>query len=84
MVFALIRVPSTFGDQYEDLIAFLVTALDRAPPLLHPLGGLSDQYLRWRVDRQTHGAAFVTTMGKIPYLRKEYVPVMLHPPLSSC
>ncbi len=84
MVFALIRVFSTFGDQYEDLITFLVTALDRDPPLLHPLAGLSDQYLRCRLDRQTHGAAFDTTMGELPHLRTEYVPVVLQPPLHLC
>ena len=84
MVFALIRVLSTFGDQYEDLITFLVTALDRDPPLLHPLDGLSDQYLRCRIDRQTHRAAFDTTMGELSHLGAGYVPVVLHPALYLC
>lgn len=84
MVFALIRVLSTFGDKYEDLITFFVTALDRDPPVLHPLVGLSDQYLRCKIGRQTHGAAFDITMRELPHLRTEHVPVLLYPHLYLC
>ena len=84
MVFALIRVLSTFGDQYEDLVTFVVTALDGDPPLLHSLEGLSDQYLRCRIDRHTDGAAFDITMGQLPQTRTEYVPVVLISPIHPC
>jgi hypothetical protein len=81
MIFALIRVLSTFGDQYMHLIVFLATALDRDPPLLHHLAGLSNQYWKWRIDRQTHGAASDIVMGELPHSRTEYVPAVLHPPI---
>lgn len=54
MVFALLRVLYSFGDQYRDLTTFVETVLDRDPPLLHSLAGLSDQYLRWRLDVRNH------------------------------
>lgn len=57
MVFALVRVLYSFVDQFKDLITFLETALDRAPPLLHVFDGFSDQYLRRRINGQPHKAA---------------------------
>lgn len=41
--FAMIRVLSTFGSKYKELVKFLITVLDREVSLLHNLAGLSDQ-----------------------------------------
>lgn len=65
MVFAMIRVLSTFKGKYEDLVAFLVAVLDREPPILHPFAGLSDQYLMWRIGRCGHDNAFYIAMMEV-------------------
>lgn len=57
IVFALIRVLRSFGDQFEDLITFLDTVLDRSLLLLHVFDGFCDQYLSQRIDGQTHKTA---------------------------
>ena len=74
MVFAFIRVLRCM-DQYENLVLFLETVLDRKPPLLHFLDGLADQYLRRKIHGQTHKTAFETVTEvshlKMPELRRD-------------
>jgi hypothetical protein len=59
MVFSLIRVLRSFVGQFENLIMFLDTVLDREPPLLHAFDGFSDQYLSRRISGQPHETAMV-------------------------
>jgi hypothetical protein len=70
MVFALVRALHSFVDQYEDIITFLETTLDRERPLLQVFDGFSDQYLRRRINGQSHEAARVELSRiKMPELR---------------
>jgi hypothetical protein len=57
MIFSLVRVLCYFVDQFADLVTFLVTVLDRDPPLLHVFDGFSDQYLLRRINGQPHETA---------------------------
>jgi hypothetical protein len=57
MMFSLLRVLTSHMNEYNDLIKSLVTILDREPPPLHVLDGLSDQYLSRRIKGQSHNVA---------------------------
>ena len=65
MVFALLRVLHSFGDQSEDLILFLNTVLDREPPLLHALDGCSDVYAFLRTEGYLHK----TAIAKVSHIK---------------
>jgi hypothetical protein len=70
MIFSLIRVLRSYMDQFENLIMFLYTILDREPPLLHAFDGFSDQYLGRRIDGQPHEKAMVeVSRFNMPELR---------------
>ncbi|KAL9025485.1 MAG: hypothetical protein Q9180_007660 [Flavoplaca navasiana] len=56
MVFVLVRVLSSFVDQFNDLITFFETVLDQEPPLSHAFDGFSHQYLRRRIDGSPNGS----------------------------
>lgn len=72
MILSLIRVLPSYVDQSESLIMFLDTILDRQTPLLHAFDGLSDQYLRRRIDGQPHEKAIVEVSHfNMPDLRGE-------------
>jgi hypothetical protein len=72
MVFSLLRVLRSSANQYEDLIQFLATALDRETPLLDSFDGFSDQYLKRRIDGQRHETAAVELSHlKMPELRED-------------
>lgn len=64
IVFAFLRV-LRYKNQYDDLVVFLATILDRKSPLLHFLDELVDQYLIWKIEGQTHKIAFKTIMEKM-------------------
>ena len=75
MVFAFIRV-LRHVPEYDNLVVFLDTILEREPLLLYFLEGLTDQYLRQKIHGQTHETAFETVMEvvsqlKMPELRKD-------------
>lgn len=71
MVFSLVRVLRSFGDQFEDIIIFLETILDRYPPLLHVFDGFSDQHLRSRISARPHKTAVVgLSQIEMPELRE--------------
>lgn len=87
MVFALLRVLSSFTDQFEDLIKFVATVLDRETRLLHVFDGFSDQYLIRRMNGQSHETAMVElSRFKMPELRgdgdRDWVTVMLSEALA--
>lgn len=44
MMYSFVPVLGTFGDEYQEVIQFLVTVLDTDLPLLNPLDGFSDQH----------------------------------------
>ena len=70
MVFALLRVLYSFAEEFENLITFLETALDRERPPLHLFDGFSDQYLRLIINGQPHAAARLDLSRiKMPELR---------------
>lgn len=70
MIIALVRVLHSFVDPFKDLITFLETALDQAPPLLHVFDGFPDQYLRRRINGRPHKAAIAEFSSiKMPELR---------------
>ncbi len=46
MAFALVRILRFFMHQFEDLVTFLETVLDRESSSLHVFDEFSDQYLR--------------------------------------
>jgi hypothetical protein len=72
MVFSLLRVLRSFVNQYEDLITFLDTVLDREPPLLHVFDGFCDQYLSRMINSQPHETAIVELSHfKMPELRRD-------------
>jgi hypothetical protein len=75
MVFSLIRVFRSSGNQFEELTTFLETVLDREPPLLHVFDGFCDQYWNRRIDshtRHTHEIAMVELSHlKMPELRED-------------
>jgi hypothetical protein len=76
MVFSLLRVLSSFANQYEDLIQFLASVLDRETPLLDPFDGFSDQYLIRKINGQLHDIAILVLDQdylKTPKLRKDDV-----------
>ena len=47
--FSFLRVLTTFGDKYEDMIQLLAVALDRDPPFLESFDGLTDQYVAEKI-----------------------------------
>lgn len=57
MVFSLVRELSSSGDQFNDLIAFLETALDRELPPLHVFDGFNNRYLGLRMAGQPYQTA---------------------------
>ncbi len=72
MAFALVRVLRSFMHQFEDLITFLETVLDRKPPSLHVFDGFSDQYLCRMINGQPHEIATVKlSCFKAPELRED-------------
>ena len=50
--FSFLRVFAAFGDEYEDLIRLLAGVLDKAPPILDPFDGLTDQYVVQRIKNK--------------------------------
>lgn len=58
MVFSLVRVPGTLGDEFQEVAQFLLTVVDRDRPLLNPRDGLSDQHWVQMVHGSPHGDAF--------------------------
>jgi len=70
MAFALVRVLRSFMHQFEDLVTFLETVLDRKPSSLHVFDGFSDQYLCRMINGQNHEIATVElSYFKAPELR---------------
>jgi hypothetical protein len=59
MAFALVRILRFFMHQFEDLVTFLETVLDRESSSLHVFDEFSDQYLRWMIKGQLHEIAIV-------------------------
>ena len=57
MIFSFVRVLETFGNDHLEVIIFLLTVLDKDPPLLNHLDGFSYQYWVQRVHGSTHGDA---------------------------
>ena len=49
MGFSMQRVLTTLGDGHEDIIQLLAVALDKDPPLLYALDGLTNQYMAPRI-----------------------------------
>lgn len=82
VVFAMIRVLSTFGNTYEDMVTFLVAVHNREPPLLHTLAGLSDRYLSLRIGAANHETAFDRVMIEVYCLLSESVSTLLC--VSTC
>lgn len=69
IVFSLVRELSSSRDQFNDLIAFLETALDCERPPLHVFDGFSDRYLRLRIEGHHHKTAIeVLSRVKVPEL----------------
>lgn len=69
IVFLLVRELSSSGDIFNDLIAFLETALDRERPPLHVFDGFSNWYLRLRIEGHHHKIAIeVLSRVKVPEL----------------
>jgi len=50
--FSFLRVLTTLGDDYKDMIQLLAAALDKDPPLLEPFDGLTDQYVVQRIKKR--------------------------------
>ena len=75
MVFALVQILYSFGDQFKDLITLLETTLDRERPLLHFLDGCSDQYLRWRMHQSSKE---ITNWTESTYCTQELLPQELY------
>ncbi|KAL9004829.1 MAG: hypothetical protein Q9188_002373 [Gyalolechia gomerana] len=72
MVFALVRVLSSFVDRFESLIAFLATALDRDPPLSCVSDEVLDQYLRRRIGGGlSHKTAIAECIRKLGFVGNE-------------
>jgi len=70
MAFAMVRELRSFTHQFESLVTFLETVLDREPSPLHVFDGFSDQYLRWMIKGQLHETAIVELSHfKAPELR---------------
>lgn len=62
--FSLLRVFTTLGDGCEDIIQLLDGALDKDPPLLDALDGLTDQYIAKRITgRLSHLNAYIEIKG---------------------
>lgn len=57
IVFSLVRELSSSRDQFNDLIAFLETALDCEPRPLYVLDGFTDGYWRLKIKSQPHTTA---------------------------
>jgi hypothetical protein len=70
MISSLIRVLSSSKHDFDDLIKFLGTVLDREPSLLHVFNGFSDQYLGLRIDGLSHENA-VESHLKMLELRRD-------------
>jgi hypothetical protein len=58
MVFSLARVLETLGDDFQEMVQFLLTVVDRDQPLLNPCDGLSERYWQYRVKGSPHDNAF--------------------------
>jgi len=64
--FSFLRVLTTFGDGYEDMIQLLANALDKGPPILEPFDGMTDQYVVERIkNRRPHLNAYREVKGFI-------------------
>ena len=71
MAFALLCELYTSVDQFESLIRFLETVLDRENPPWHIFDGFSIEYLRLRIKGQPHeGAIAAISQIKMPELRQ--------------
>ena len=69
-VFALLRVLRSCADQFKGPIMLLETVLDQDPPLLHVYDRCPDQYLRRRIEGQSHETAVAELSRiKLPELR---------------
>lgn len=60
LAFSFLRVLTTFGDKYIDMISLFVTTLNTDAPLLERFDGLADQYVAARVgkDKLIHRSAW--------------------------
>ncbi len=64
MGFSFLRVLTTFGDKYKDIIQLLAGALDNDPPFLELFDGLMDQYVIERIrNRVPHLSACKEVKG---------------------
>lgn len=62
--FSLLRVFTTLSDGYEDIIQLLARALDKDPPLLDALDGLTDQHIAKRITgRLSHLNTHIEVKG---------------------
>ncbi len=62
--FSFLRVLTTLGDEYEDIVQLLAVALDKDPPFLEPFDGLTDQYVAERIkNRLPHLSACKEVKG---------------------
>lgn len=50
--FSFLRVLTTLGDEYKNIIQLLAVALDKDPPLLESFDGLTDQYVAERIKNR--------------------------------
>lgn len=50
--FSFLRVLTTLGGGYKDIIQLLAVALDKDPPLLESFDGLTDQYVAERIKNR--------------------------------
>lgn len=51
-VFSFLRVLTTLGDEYKDIIQLLAVALEKDPPLLESFDGSTDQYVAERIKNR--------------------------------
>lgn len=58
MLFSLLRVLKTFGDDFRNICELLAIVLKTHPPILHRFDGFSDAYWAYRMGRLTHEKAF--------------------------
>jgi hypothetical protein len=69
MIFSLARVLGTLGVDFHDLVQFLLTVVNRDPPLPTPLDVISDRHWVQRVHGSPHEDAF--EMARCPQFPTE-------------
>ena len=84
MIFSFLRATNTVKDSHQGIRQLLATILNKDIPVLEPCDKFLDRYQIYRIERQSHGDAFITQKyieSELPiqyyYLQNAFLVVVL-------